>query len=188
AVHGGITTVHGGGNSLIQVIGTFSRPGATTLRRDDGVSWASAGFVVGQVLTVNGVGVGTISALSGDTLTITGGTFPAGGYTDATGAARDPTTMATRIGGDTAVATGGAGPGSPLVVHGDTSQDGIWYSGDPRVQSFRSFGTKPFPAEVGNADSRFIFPVANPFVYAGHDVIDASALFAGPASGDLPTV
>ena len=25
--------------------------------------------------------------------------------------------------------TGGAGPDSPLVVYGDTSQDGVWYSG-----------------------------------------------------------
>jgi Ca2+-binding RTX toxin-like protein len=188
AVHGGITTVHGGGNSLIQVIGTFSRPSATTLRRNDGVSWASAGFVVGQVLTVNGTVVGTVSALSGDTLTITGGSFAAAGYTGATVAARDPKTGSTRIGGDTIVITGGAGPNSPLVVHGDTSQDGRWYGGDPRVQSFLAFGTKPFPDEIGNGDSRFVFPVANPFVYAGHDVIDASALFAGVASGALPTV
>ena len=188
AVHGGITTVHGGGNSLVAVTGTFTRLTATTLRRTDGVSWASAGFVVGQRLTVDGVVVGTVSALTGDVLTVTGGTFAAASYTDTTVAARDPKTAATRIGGDTIVITGGAGPDSPLVVHGDTSQDGRWYSGDPRVQSFASFGTKPFPNEVGNGDSRFIFPVANPFVYAGHDVIDASALFAGVAAGTLPTV
>ena len=125
------------------------------------------------MLTVDGVVLGTVSALAGDTITITGGTFAAAGYTDATIAARDPKTGQTRIGGDTIVITGGAGPTSPLVVYGDTSQDGLWYSGDPRVQSFRSFGTKPYPAEIGNGDSRFIFPVANPFTYAGHDVIDA---------------
>ncbi len=92
------------------------------------------------------------------------------------------------IGGDTIIITGGAGPNSPLVVYGDTSQDGLWYSGDPRVQSVRSFGTKPFPAEIGNGDSRFIFPVGNPFTNAGNDVIDASTLFAGVAAGDLPSV
>ena len=42
-------------------------------------------------------------------------------------------------------------PASPLVVYGDTSQDGAWYSGDPAQQSIRDFGTKPFPAELGNA-------------------------------------
>ncbi|MGB7818284.1 MAG: Calx-beta domain-containing protein, partial [Ornithinibacter sp.] len=190
AVHGGITTVHGGGNSRVEVTGTFTAT-ATTITRTDLVSWTSAGFVAGQVLTVGGVVVGTVSGFggaNGSTLTITGGSFADTTYTGVTVAARDPKTGTTRIGGDTVVITGGAGPDSPLVVYGDTSQDGTWYGGDPRVQSFLAFGTKPFPDEIGNGDSRFIFPVANPFVYAGHDVIDASALFAGLTDAELPTV
>ncbi len=103
-----------------------------------------------------------------------------------------------RMGGDTIVlapAPGGVlgGPDSPLVIHGDTSQDGVWYSGDPATVDGRIFGDKPFdpfydvPVDE-NEDSRFVFPVANVYRNAGHDVIDASALFAGTAPGDLPSV
>src|SRR5207248_452466 len=105
--------------------------------RSDGVSWSSAGFVLGQQITVGGVSVGTVSAISGAALTVTG-TVTQGALTDATVAVRDPKTGTTRIGGDTITITGGAGPGpdangvgnsaylgSPLVVYGDTSQDGI---------------------------------------------------------------
>ena len=43
AVHGGITTVHGGGNARSRCAAR-SRSAATTITRTDGVSWASAGF------------------------------------------------------------------------------------------------------------------------------------------------
>jgi Ca2+-binding RTX toxin-like protein len=187
AVHGGITSVHGGGNSLIAVRGNFSAT-ASTITRTDGVSWASAGFETGKQVTFDGALVGTISALSGSTLTVTGGSFTAGSYTDRTVAVRDPKTLSTRIGGDTITITGGAGPNSPLVVYGDTSQDGIWYSGDPRQLSIRDFGTKPFPTQLGNGTPKFFFPIASPYRFAGNDVINASALFAGTAVGSLPSV
>ena len=128
AAHGGITTVHGGGNALLEVRGNFTVAGQT-LTRTDGVSWASAGFAVGHLLTVDGAVVGTITALSGATLTVAGG-LPAV-QSGATVAVRDPKTGTTRIGGDTIVVTGGGGPDSPLVVYGDTSQDGRWYAGEP---------------------------------------------------------
>jgi Ca2+-binding RTX toxin-like protein len=94
------------------------------------------------------------------------------------------------MGGDTIIITGGAGPGSPLVVYGDTSQDGRWYSGDPATVAGGDFGAKPFDAFPGVADEdeRFNFPLGNPFDDAGNDVIDARALFAGVASGSLPSV
>jgi hypothetical protein len=50
---------------------------------------------------------------------------------------------------------------SPLVVFGGTSQDGSWYSGNPGA--------------------------ANPFRYAGNDLIDASQEFAEAPSGELPS-
>ena len=43
AVHGGITTVHGGGNSRLEVRGTFTVSGQA-ITRTDGVAWASAGL------------------------------------------------------------------------------------------------------------------------------------------------
>ena len=48
-----------------------------------------------------------------------------------------------------------AGPGqpydiyAPLVIYGDTSQDGVWYGGDPHTQSLHNFGPKPMP-QLGN--------------------------------------
>ena len=35
------------------------------------------------------------------------------------------------MGGDTVIVTGGGGPGSPLVIYGDTSQDGRRYTSRP---------------------------------------------------------
>src|SRR5207248_2937658 len=85
---------------------------------------------------------------------------------------------------------GGGGPDSPLVVYGDTSQDGIWYSGFNDKLTQRVFGPKPFPHMVGNGTPIYIFPVANQYRFAGNDVIDASADFAAPGvpNGSLPTV
>ncbi|MEO6651293.1 MAG: hypothetical protein ABIP17_01380, partial [Ilumatobacteraceae bacterium] len=189
AVHGGITVVHGGGNSLLEVRGDFTvDPDGTSISRNDGVSWADAGFAVGQQVMIDGMVVGTVTVLDGGTMTVSGGTWGSGPYTGRIVAVLDPKTERERIGGDLIIVTGGAGPDSPLIVYGDTSQDGIWYSGDPIKQSIRDFGTKPFPGEVGNGTSNFFFPIATPYTYAGHDVIDASALFAGLADNALPTV
>ncbi|MGB7962858.1 MAG: calcium-binding protein, partial [Propionicimonas sp.] len=188
AVHRGLTGVHGGGNARLEVRGSFTAT-TTTITRTDGVSWTSAGFTQGKTVTLDGVVIGTVASLDGDDLTLdlaVGATLES--LFAGTIAVFDRKTDQTRIGGDTITVTGGAGPNSPLVVYGDTSQDGLWYSGDPRVQSFRVFSGKPFPAEIGNGDSRFIFPVANPYVYAGHDVIDASALFADLVGAALPSV
>src|SRR6185503_12786113 len=60
-----------------------------------------------------------------------------------------------RMGGDTLVVTGGAsttaagGPNSPLVIYGDTSQDGTWYGGRTDVLSLGNFGNKPFAHDEG---------------------------------------
>ncbi|MGH6960278.1 MAG: calcium-binding protein, partial [Dongiaceae bacterium] len=88
------------------------------------------------------------------------------------------------IGGDRITVTGGGGAASPLVVYGDTSQDGLWYSGATNVTSRADnlvLGAKLFD-QVGTADDLFRFPRASAFDFAGHDVIDASALF--PAAGN----
>ncbi|MFO7963509.1 MAG: Calx-beta domain-containing protein [Desulfobacterales bacterium] len=74
-----------------------------------------------------------------------------GGNTEVT----DPDTGETVMGGDAITVTGGGGPASPLVIYGDTSQDGSRYDSRPDLGIF-----------TGNAlyfDSH------------GNDVIDASA-------------
>ncbi len=86
-----------------------------------------------------------------------------------------------------------AGPGSPLVVYGDTSQDGIWYSGAPGNTMGMEFGPKPFDPfthipDAQNEDDEWVIGLANPYDHFGNDVIDASGLFADVAPGALPTV
>jgi len=88
-----------------------------------------------------------------------------------------------------------AGPDSPLVIYGDTSQDGLWYGGDPETVDGHEFGPKPFDPTywLADEDDDWVFPLGNPFDHAGNDVIDASRLFAGVACTDaactnLPSV
>ena len=81
-----------------------------------------------------------------------------------------------------------AGPESPLVVYGDTSQDGVWYGGRPDDIKGCEFGPKPFDPfykipDDENEDDEWVFPLANPYDFDGNDIIDASGLFAVRASG-----
>ena len=184
-------------------------PTTSTLTRHDGGSFVANGFLVGMQVAVSGVaGLRTITAVTGTSLTLTGGQLHGldlGAPVTVFGydAARSGGVL---IGGDhitvcnpDAVDAAGTpvpcgpvlgGPNSPLVIYGDTSQDGVWYSGDPQDVDGVDFGTKPFDPFYGipDEDEDFIFPVANGFDHAGNDVIDASGMFAGVAVGDLPTV
>src|SRR5262249_25400884 len=199
SAHGGITTVHGGGNHTLAVTGDFSIVG-NTIQRLDHTSWADAGFAVGQLVRIGGGPTFTITAIAGDTLTLGASPSP-GTLTNQTVSVVDPKTGGTRVGGDTIVVTGGpttpaaGGPTSPLVIYGDTSQDGKWYSSDtanPQAPRFDDLlplrpnatggYTKPFD-QVGTADDFFYFPVAFPYHVAGNDVLDASRAFSTlPAS------
>ena len=143
----------------------------------------------------------------GAILNVTGGSLASGVVTVSVYDAAAPDGV--RIGGDTitvcsssAVDEAGnsvpcgsvlGGPDSPLVIYGDTSQDGLWYSGDPDAVDGRDFGPKPFdPNYLVNDQNDWLFPLANPFEHAGNDVIDASGLFAGMACdatcSNLPSV
>ena len=171
-------TVTGGGGpgpglTPPSVTGAFTEAvtGASTetLTRGTG-SWITDGFVYGMVLQIAGVPAWTITGVSATTLDLTG-----------------PNTMPPTIG--TSAQLVGFAP-SPLVVYGSTSQDGIWYSGDPHTLSQRDFGSKPFPTQLGNGTPDFIFPVADPFKFAGNNVLDASADFpiASLSTGSVPNV
>jgi len=144
--------------------GHYSVSGLTLTRTDTG-SWLTDGFVYGQVLQIGPSPAWKIAAVTATTLTLSG---PA-------------------IGDTTGMAVQGFSP-SPLVVFGDTSQDGVWYSGDPHTMTQRDFGPKAFPTTIGNGTPDYIFPVADTFRYAGNDVIDASALFAAVPNGQVPSV
>ena len=113
----------------------------------------------------------------------TGVTANHGGLTTVHGGGGDDTLIVT--GGPSTTAAGG--PASPLVLYGDTSQDGRWYSGLPADPSAVDFGAKPFD-QIGSADDRFYFPVAFPYVTPGNDVIDAHLAFSASPAGALPTV
>ena len=109
-----------------------------------------------------------------------------------------------RIGGDTitigpkdAQSSVLGGPQSPLVVYGDTSQDGVWYAGHSDDTLGYEFGPKPFDpfwmiTDDQNEDDEWVFPLADPYTDAGNDVIDARALYADigcdATCSNLPTV
>jgi hypothetical protein len=113
------------------VAGTIMR--ATTATSD----WIKDGFANGQQITLGGgvTGVYTITSVTATTLTVAGGTLAGGVFANST----------------VTVLPVGAGPGqpydnyAPLVIYGDTSQDGVWYGGDPHTQSLHNFGPKPMP-------------------------------------------
>ncbi|MDA8440737.1 MAG: hypothetical protein M0Z51_18020, partial [Propionibacterium sp.] len=193
SLYGALTLVQGGGNALLQVTGTFD-VAAGQITRTDGVDWRTAGFAIGNKVTVPGYALGafTVTGFSngGSTMLLSGATLtPVSGMTG-TVSVYDPLSPETgyvRIGGDHIIVLGGGGPSSPLVIYGDTSQDGIWYSGSAYAQSGHDFGPKPTIEPVGNAPD-FVFPLAQPFQYSGNDFIDASALYASTPSADLPTI
>ena len=210
AVHGGITTIHGGGNSLLQVTAPFAvarvNNGADTqVTRTDGLAWADYGFVVGQTILYDNAVAGVITGLSVNMMTV-GGTAVALNPTNATHVlgVYDPLTNArnqvpnpygatpaatnTRVGGDTIIITGGGGPDSPLVVYGDTSQDGVWYQGDPTHMSLHDFGAKPWGTQLGNGSPDFIFAQAGLFHWFGNDVIDARQDAGTNPDGSLQTI
>ena len=183
----------------------------TALIRQDGLAWVDDGYAVGQTVQIAGEAftrtvTGFADATSvpadafagwgtGSTLVLSGAPIT-GGTIERTVSVVDTTAVGVggvRVGGDHITVSGGAGPNSPLVVYGDTSQDGVWYSGHPSDVLGYEFGEKPFNPfptlpDGDNEDDEWVFPLANPYTYAGNDVIDASALFASLADNELPSV
>jgi len=190
------------------------------LKRTDLGSFVADGFEVGQQVWIEGLaGPWTLTGVTADTLTLSGAAL-----TPTVAIVNDVTVWSApmltvfgydvlqdggvRIGGDELVvcnpnvqpvctaATVVGGPDSPLVLYGDTSQDGVWYSGHPYDILGAEFGEKPFDPFVNlpdddNEDDEWVFPLADPFPYHGNDVIDASGLFAWidcAVSCTLPTL
>ena len=188
--------------------------------RTDGGSFLAAGFSVGIQVRISGMpGPYTIKALTASTMTFWNVAFQPTVSLNAAGVAvwsapiftitgYDPTRDGgVRIGGDviticnlvnpidgvTCDVDATAGPGSPLVVYGDTSQDGVWYSGHPSDVLGMEFGPKPFDPftnipDAENEDDEWMLGLADPYDFAGNDIIDASGLFANRAANNLPTV
>ncbi|MEO6494544.1 MAG: hypothetical protein ABIP99_17070 [Ilumatobacteraceae bacterium] len=188
--------------------------------RTDGGSFLAAGFSVGMQVRISGMpGPYTIRALTASTMTFWNVAFQPTVSLNAAGVAvwSAPTFTITgydpnrdggqRIGGDIITVCNlvnpidgvscdedaTAGPGSPLVVYGDTSQDGVWYSGHPYDVLGMEFGPKPFDPftnipDAQNEDDEWMLGLANPYLYAGNDIIDASGLFKNRAANNLPTV
>ena len=167
----------------------------SSLTRTGGTSWADDGFFMGQQIYIEGLaGPFTIESLDGPVMTLQDVALTPQASAELTVYGYDSTLDGgVRVGGDHITITGGAGPDSPLVVYGDTSQDGVWYSGHPYDVLGYEFGDKPFNPfpeipDAENEDDEWVFPLANPYTYAGNDVIDASGLFSNADPGILPTV
>jgi RTX calcium-binding nonapeptide repeat (4 copies) len=149
-----------GGDSIVlagpHVTGTFNTgpagagaPASTTgqITRTDGKSWSDANFLQGQQVAwggtmpapgqvgsvaINNPTILTVTGMSGSTLYVSGTVL-----TSQMGVPATVTVLPT-----------GIGPSSPLVVYGDTSQDGTWYNGKSyQSSSLGIFGNKPMPHE-----------------------------------------
>jgi Ca2+-binding RTX toxin-like protein len=151
-----ITVVHGGGNTQVVSSGPMSftgnaTAGTTTITRVDGLDWLQLSFRTGRHVRVEGAtenaGLYEIVDVRDDQLVVAG-VVPV----DEIGSE-----VTLSITGDTIVVSEGGGPESPLVIFGDTSQDGSRYDSLPEEPT-------------GNA---FFFGVH------GDDVIDASASSLG---------
>ncbi|MEL6550929.1 MAG: hypothetical protein AAFQ54_11870 [Pseudomonadota bacterium] len=169
--------------------------GESTLELVSSDLWADIGFFIGQEVTIEGLpGVSIVQSIDGNTMIVANENvgLPIEGEVSVSGF--NPRIDGGKlVGGDHFVVTGGAGPDSPLVIYGDTSQDGNWYAGQPNNVLGYDFGEKPFDPfpnlpDGDNEDDEWVMPLANPFDFAGNDIIDASALFADRASTDLPSV
>ena len=186
-------------NGLMNITLQGETPAAptSTLVRLAG-SFLADGFKLGMQVWVSGKpGAWTISSLTATTMQLQGAamtptlTGSQNAPVNLTVFAYDPTLDGGKhVGGDHIVVTGGAGPTSPLIVYGDTSQDGVWYSGRPSDRLGLEFGDKPydpFPKlpDEDNEDDEWVFPLADPYKLAGNDFIDAHTLFAG---GTMPTI
>lgn len=167
------------------------------LVRSDGGSWITDGFEEGQVIYIEGIAGGfTVAEVTASAMYLQGAAIHECVLESKTVTITriDITTdTGSEVGGDHFVISGGAGPDSPLVIYGDTSQDGSWYSGHSFDRLGQEFGEKPFDPfahlpDGENEDNEWVFPLANPYTYAGHDIIDASQLFAGVADADMPSV
>ncbi|HYC45994.1 MAG TPA: hypothetical protein VED01_10995 [Burkholderiales bacterium] len=163
-------------------------------------NWIADGFYVGQQVYVSGLaGAFTVSNLTATGMRLQNVALTPVANADLTVFGYDTrgagvrATGTTRMGGDTITVTGGAGPDSPLVVYGDTSQDGVWYSGVAGDVRGYEFGNKPFDPfthlpDGDNENDEWVFALADAYDNAGNDVIDARQLFATVAAVDLPTV
>lgn len=157
---GMVLTAASGANLTVAVRDWLSTTGdfqvlADRIIRQDGLSWQSPGFAIGQAVSITGIaGTRVIlgfdnSAFGDGTALLLGGPalVPADNLTGTVAVTDRYAIDHVRVGGDTIVVTGGAGPSSPLVVYGDTTQDGVWYAGNPHALALHDFGPKPMPHE-----------------------------------------
>jgi hypothetical protein len=171
----GEVLAHGGGVVMASVKIIPARLNYTMVRGDDFADYSES---TGPVTVNLETGAGSNNDAAGDSLSGIEGVVGSD-YDDSLVGAGGNETLIGSGGNDTLMVDGGGGAQSRLVLYGDTSQDGTWYSGVPGETSRRDnlvLGAKLFD-QVATADDLFRFPRANPFDHAGNDFIDASALF-----------
>jgi hypothetical protein len=161
---------------------TFARsPLGDTISRNDGGNWSTDGFTTGQTIVVSGTANNdrtyTIAgvSLNGSTLTLTVAN---------TVTAEGPETAS--ISGDVGVVTNGGAVG---VVSNISPSTLTLINIGP---GFAALGSGSYTVvqwnRLGNGAPDFVFPVANPYQYAGNNVIDASQLYADIPDGQLPPI
>jgi hypothetical protein len=154
---------------------TFTRsPAGDTITRTDGGSWLAANFTPGETIvvfgTANNNGTYTIASAPGSvtdsvlTLTVANTVTPG---------SEAAATVSGNIGTVSNI--------SPSMLTLIDLQPGFaaLASGAHTIVQWNW---------LGNGAPDFVFPVANPFQYAGNNVINASQLYAGIPNGQLPPI
>jgi hypothetical protein len=178
-----------------------------TIMRTDGGNWLTDGFVAGETIQVSGTtstngnltnnGAFTIQGVTATTLTLTAANtvVPTVG-TEPMTVELTPNFLVTGFAnsGTTLLVQGLPGQNlprqaavpmtivvdAPLVVYGDTTQDGVWYNGKSyQTQSLGKFNTKPQP----HMDSAS-FTMATPSVGQTNPVVTLSVTLATYSTAD----
>ena len=145
---GGITFGHADGRSTVEVLNLMLGEGNDNLTITGTLNAADEGIAPDRGPARHG------------TLTLIQG----GGNLARQDCARSAATPSRVLGG------GGRPAPSPLVIYGDTSQDGLWYSATTRASAARAnrVASAPlFPDPVDNADDAFRFPRRQPLRLRG---------------------
>jgi len=143
-----VTVVHGGGNTLRSTEAEMTLD-EDRVTRTDGGDFVEEGYLTGRYVRITGSqygdGLFEIAEVNASNMVLVAANFTA-----------ENATLQLSVNGDVIVASDSNSSVSPLVIFGDTSQDGSRYNSQPASGQF-----------TGNASV---------FEHSGDDVIDVSAL------------
>jgi hypothetical protein len=157
-----------------QAMVNISSSGVIT--RTDGGTWS--GFAAGQLVTIDGARVGYVKAVSGGVLTLDSTRLLAGfaGFPNPGGLPQNHLVWVAEVGTVSAI-----NKTTMTLTFLTTNFVQLVNAGTPTHNL-------QVANRVGNGAPFFVFALADPFQYAGNDVIDASLAFSKADPANLPSI